>query len=407
MGSTKVLLLIGLVFATIITMSGGNPHHDAYGFRAWSDGNFAHPYYTDGATGIFLSICISVRFAVFTVAGPDIICLSAGEIRNPRKTIPKTAKLIVSRILGIYVVGVFCVGIICSSRNPRLLGAIDSGASGANASPWVLGLIDVGIKGFLPGLINFLIMLSGLSCGNAFLYSSSRTLYSLAQDGKAPQVLLRCTKAGVPWVCVTVVTVIGLLAFLASTEGSAVVFGWFVDLTTTALVVNFTAMSWVFINWRRALKSQGIPLLGKNNANSKGGLSFFTRSPDSAPAAETSIIFPYIAPFGTWTPYMCAILGTVISFCIGFDVFYPFSYRGFITSYFGLFWFTFMFFFWKLYKRTKFVDVSEIDIYLNGLKQAVDEECRHWEHGSLDAHDGEELKQRNMLVRAWKRFWGN
>lgn len=42
MGSTKVLLLLGLMMATFVTMVGRNPRHDAYGFRNWSNGEFMH-----------------------------------------------------------------------------------------------------------------------------------------------------------------------------------------------------------------------------------------------------------------------------------------------------------------------------------------------------------------------------
>lgn len=54
MASTKVLMLFGLVLLTLITMSGGNPKNDAYGFRHWGDGNAMHPYYAEGDTGRFL-----------------------------------------------------------------------------------------------------------------------------------------------------------------------------------------------------------------------------------------------------------------------------------------------------------------------------------------------------------------
>lgn len=54
MASTKVLMLFGLVLLTLITMCGGNPKNDAYGFRYWGNGNAMHPYYTDGNTGRFL-----------------------------------------------------------------------------------------------------------------------------------------------------------------------------------------------------------------------------------------------------------------------------------------------------------------------------------------------------------------
>lgn len=34
--SGKVILAVGLIFFTFVTMVGGNPIHDAYGFRFWN-----------------------------------------------------------------------------------------------------------------------------------------------------------------------------------------------------------------------------------------------------------------------------------------------------------------------------------------------------------------------------------
>jgi amino acid transporter len=33
----KIFLMLGLILYTFITMVGGNPHHDAVGFRYWKD----------------------------------------------------------------------------------------------------------------------------------------------------------------------------------------------------------------------------------------------------------------------------------------------------------------------------------------------------------------------------------
>lgn len=192
MASTKVILLFGLCLVTLITMSGGNPKHDAYGFRNWSGGNAIHEYYTTGDTGRFLGWWKVVIYAAFTIAGPDMIALAAGEIQNPRRTIPRVAKLIFYRLVGFYVVGVLCVGIICSSRDPLLLGAIANSDPGAAASPWVVGIKNLSIP-FLPDLVNALILLSGWSCGNAYLYSSSRTLYGLAKGKSRSHIICSLT----------------------------------------------------------------------------------------------------------------------------------------------------------------------------------------------------------------------
>lgn len=102
-----------------------------------------------------------VIYAGFTIAGPDMLAISAGEIQNPRRTIPRLAKLIFYRLVGFYVIGVLAVGIICSPTDPRLMGAIEDSSAGAAASPWVIGIQNLGITG-LPSLINFLILTSGL-----------------------------------------------------------------------------------------------------------------------------------------------------------------------------------------------------------------------------------------------------
>jgi amino acid transporter len=96
------------------------------------------------------------------------------------------AKLIFYRIIAFYVIGVLCVGIICSSRDENLRAAIEEGKVGAGASPWVVGISNLGITG-LPDFINALILLSAWSCGNAFLYASSRTLYGLARGTPLPE----------------------------------------------------------------------------------------------------------------------------------------------------------------------------------------------------------------------------
>ncbi|KAK3192302.1 hypothetical protein K4F52_001515 [Lecanicillium sp. MT-2017a] len=374
MASLKVLLLIGLIMLTFITMLGGNPKHDRYGFRYWENGNAMHAYYADGAVGRFLGWWKVMLYAGFTIAGPDMIALAAGEIQNPRRTIPRVAKLIFYRLVGFYVLGVLAVGIICSSRDDRLLGAIERGEAGSAASPWVLGIQNLGIGG-LPHLINFLILTSGWSCGNAYLYSSSRTLYGLARDGQAPKFLMKCTKAGVPVYCVAVVSVITCITFLVSSNSAAKVFQWFVDLTTTGLIATYTMMLVIFICWYRASKAQGL---------------------------ESSSL-PYTAPYAPYWPYFAVFLGCVALLFIGFDAFVPFKVQGFITSYFCLPYSATLFLFWKVYKKTSFVKPECADLYSG--KEEADAECREWEEGGIEENWQKALAQMPFWKRCWERMW--
>jgi yeast amino acid transporter len=374
MASTKIILLLGLILLTFITMVGGNPKHDVYGFRYWSNGLASHPYYTTGTTGGFLGWWTCVRYAAFTIAGPDLITMAAGEIQHPRRTIPRVAKLVFYRLVGFYIVGVLAVGILCSSRDSRLLGAIENGEPGAAASPWVVGIQNLGITG-LPSLINAVIMLSGFSCGNAYLYSTSRTLYSLAQDNHAPKFLLKCTKAGVPIYCVSLVSLIGCLTYLVSSNGAVTVFYWFVNLTTIAFVLVYTAYIFVWTRWYAACKAQG---LDRNT-------------------------LPYRVPFAPYTAWFGIGVGCTMMLFIGFDVFAPWDTEGFITYYFGLAFGTVMFLFWKIFKKTSFVRSETADLYSG--KAEIDEECEAWESPEAQAKLEQELAQMSVLRRTWEKMW--
>lgn len=271
--------------------------------------------------------------------------------------------------IGFYIVGVFAVGIICSSRDPRLMGAIDSGSAGSAASPWVIGIQNLGIEG-LPSFINVVVLFSAWSCGNAYLYGASRTLYSLALDEQAPKIFKTCTKSGVPMYCVAVPSLLGCLSFMVSSSSSVVVFGWFVNLATIGFVISYTAFLVTFIGWYKALEAQGI-------------------SRDS---------LHWHAPFMPYAAYFAIGTGCAVTFFSGFNVFKPFDVQGFITCYFGVVFAGVMFLFWKLFKKTKFVTPSEVDLITG--KAEVDAECSHW-----DEEPAKERAEMTRIQRMWDSFW--
>ncbi|KIX07336.1 uncharacterized protein Z518_01989 [Rhinocladiella mackenziei CBS 650.93] len=364
----KVLLLFGLVMLTFITMCGGNPKHDAYGFRNWKHGDAMHEYYTTGTTGRFLGFFIAIRYAAFSIGGPDIIALSAGEIINPRRTIPRMARMIWVRVVGFYVLGVLAVGIICNSRDPQLLGALEEGAKGSAASPFVIGIKNLGIRG-LDSLVNVLILSSGWSCGNAYMYTATRTLYQLATEDQAPRIFRRCTKKGVPIYAVVAVSLIGCLTFMVASNDSATVFNWFVGLSTCATLIVYTTMMVIWVGFYKSLEAQG--------------------------AGRDSL--PWKAPFMPYHAYIGIGTGLVLIFFLGFDVFVPWDTQGFVTTYFGVPYAILLYVFWKIFKKTRHTKFSEVDLFSD--KAQVDKECEEWENAQPGTSKG------SILKRAWERMW--
>lgn len=104
----------------------------------------------------------------------------------------------------------FFIGILIPYDNERLLA---SGSKTAQ-SPLTISLEEAGI---LPAahLINALIVISVISAGNSSLYVASRTMLYMGRTGKAPKLLGRTNKAGVPWVALIFSNLFACISFLS------------------------------------------------------------------------------------------------------------------------------------------------------------------------------------------------
>ncbi|ODQ81880.1 hypothetical protein BABINDRAFT_160110 [Babjeviella inositovora NRRL Y-12698] len=252
----KVVLIVGLMLFTLVTMCGGNPKGDKYGFRHWSEGGLTKQYLVDGTTGKFLGVWKVMVYAAFAVGGPDTLCFISGEIIQPRTNIPMAGRRSYIRLLLFYLGGIFFMNSLCASNNAELLQAQAEGKAGAGSSPWVIGIRSVGVHG-LDSLVNAGIMMSAWSCGNAFAYTATRGLYSAALAGFAPKFLATCLPNGAPVFCVTASILVGCLGYLSISNTTATVFNWFINLATTGLLCTYLVMFLCYFQFRRGLKAQG------------------------------------------------------------------------------------------------------------------------------------------------------
>ncbi|KAI1608131.1 AAT family amino acid transporter [Exophiala viscosa] len=310
LASGKVLL-IGVVFSfAFITMIGGNPQHDAYGFRYWNNpadldakGSFAE-YITTGTLGRFEGFLGALWTAAFTIVGPEYLAMVAGEAKRPRVYLKAAFKTI-------------------------------GGSGTAGASPYVIAMHNMGITG-LPHFTNALLVSSIFSAGNALTYCATRSLYGLALAGQAPRFLKKCTKAGIPVYCYLVTMIFPFLSFLAVSNGTSQVITWLVNLTEAAQMINYIVMSITYLFFFRALKAQGIDRKS----------------------------LPYV---GWWQPYcgwigLCGMVVTVT--CYGYATFLPgyWDVGTFFSYYTMVLLAPITFTGWKLVKRTKFVPASQADL---------------------------------------------
>lgn len=349
LGSIKLITIIGLMLLMLIITLGGAPTHDRIGFRYWQHPGPMNQYLEDGSLGRFLAFWKVFIQATFSYGGSEMVVVAAGETENPRRNIPKAVRRVFWRIAIFYVGSVFLVGLCVSSQDPRLLNAIDAGAAGVGASPFVIAIENGGIL-VLPSIINGVVLTSALSAGNSFFYASTRILYSTALDGKAPH-FLQFEKFGVPYACVIVTAALSLLVYLNVSSSSVEVFFWISNLSSVSTLIVWTSIAFTYVRFHQGLKYHGIP-----------------RS-----------TLPFKSPFQPFLAYFAIIFSSTVAFFNGFDAFFPshFSAKSFIPPYIDIPIFACLFLGYKFIKKTKMVKIEEMDM-LSG-KEEADELESTWE----------------------------
>lgn len=79
-GIFKVALALGLTVYTFVTMVGGNPQKDAYGFRYWNNPGPWVEHLVGGSSGRLCGIVAAIVQAGFTVCGYVIFCFHTATL---------------------------------------------------------------------------------------------------------------------------------------------------------------------------------------------------------------------------------------------------------------------------------------------------------------------------------------
>jgi amino acid transporter len=324
----KVILIFILFFYTFITMVGGNPRGDAYGFRYWN------------SPGAFVGAAPKARFegflaalwnASFAIVGPEYISMVAAEAKRPRIYIKTAFKTVYYRFFIFFFGSALAVGIVVASNDPKL--ASRAGAGNASASPYVVAMENLGIT-VLPDIVNALMLTSIFSAGNTYTYCATRSLYGLALEGRAPRFLRKCTANGVPIYCFAVVMLFPLLSFLQVGNGSAEVITWFVELITAGALIDFMVMNITFLFYYRACKAQGVDRKK----------------------------MPYFGRFQPWCAIIALVVQFIVTLCYGYKAFAPWSVEKFFRNYTMQILAPILFFGWKIIKKTRMVKPHECDL---------------------------------------------
>jgi lysine-specific permease len=281
--------------------------------------------------GGFSSMIGVAMIVGFSFQGTELIGIAAGESKDPEKNIPKSMKQVFWRILLFYVLAIFVISLIIPYTDPNLLRNDESDIS---VSPFTLVFQNAGLLS-AAAIMNTVILTSVLSAGNSGLYASTRMLYALAKEGKAPKIFTRLSASGVPRMALLATTFIAMLCFLTSMFDNKDVYIWLLNLSGMTGFIAWLGIAISQYRFRKGLMIQGYDLS----------------------------TLPYKAngfPFG---PIFAFILCLIITLGQNYEAFLAdkIDWYGVIATYIGLPLFFTIMFGYKLIKRTRFVRYKEMN----------------------------------------------
>lgn len=267
--------------------------------------------------------------AGFSFQGTELLGVAAGESEDPEKNIPKAIHSVFWRILLFYILAIFVIGMIIPFTDERLLSADIA------VSPFTLVFERAGLA-FAASAMNAIILTTVLSAGNSGMYASTRMLWDLARDGKAPKFLGKLDQRGVPVNALLATALVGTLAFFASFFGDGVVYIWLLNASGMAGFITWVGIAIAHYRFRKAYLAQG-------------------RSLDDLPYRAKSF------PFG---PLFALILCMIIIIGQGYQAFTAekVDWSALAASYIGLVLFLVVWLAYKLKHKTKMIPLEECDL---------------------------------------------
>jgi amino acid transporter, AAT family len=191
----------------------------------------------NGITGVLMSL----QMVMFAFLGIEMIGITAGEVKNPEKTLARAIDTVFWRILIFYVGALFVIMSIYPWTE-----------IGAQGSPFVLTFDKLGIPA-AAGIINFVVLTAALSSCNGGIFSTARMLFNLAENDEAPKGLGKLNKNGVPSAAVLVTAGALLVGVVLNYLVPAKVFTWVTAISTFGAVWTWSMILLSQIKYRKSL----------------------------------------------------------------------------------------------------------------------------------------------------------
>lgn len=231
--SIKVMAILALIVTGIILLFS----HATVGGQTVSVTNlFNHGgFFPKGVNGFMLAL----PMVIFAFTGIELVGLASGETKNPKRDLPRAINTLPLRI-GLFYIGAMFVLMCIYPWNDVV----------TDSSPFVQVFAGIGIKS-AAAVINFVVLTAALSACNSAIFSTSRTLFVLAQSKQAPKRYANTSDKAVPvssllFSSVILFVIVGLNYVLPAT-----VFDIISGVSTLSFIIVWVCLVYVHYLYRK------------------------------------------------------------------------------------------------------------------------------------------------------------
>jgi aromatic amino acid transport protein AroP len=226
-----------IVFGAWLLLSGhGGPQ--ASFTNLWAMGGF----FPNGVNGLVMAMAV----IMLSFGGLELVGITAAEADTPEVSIPKATNQVIYRILLFYI-GSLAI----------LLSLYPWSKVVEGGSPFVL-IFHALNSDWVATVLNLVVLTAALSVYNSCVYSNSRMLFGLAQQGNGPKVLQKVDRRGVPVTAIGVSAATTAICVLINYLMPGKAFGLLMSLVVSALVINWGMISLAHLKFRRKMAQSGI-----------------------------------------------------------------------------------------------------------------------------------------------------
>ena len=174
----------------------------------------------------FNGLLAAFPMVIFAFTGIEMVGLTSGETADPKRDLPQAINTLPIRI-GLFYVGSMFV-LMCIYPWNQIA---------TNSSPFVQVFSGIGVK-IAAGVINFVVLTAALSACNSAIFSTSRTLFVLANSGQASKKLGKSNNRSVP---------VNALVFSSVILFVIVILNFFLPAAIFEIISGIATVSFVFI----------------------------------------------------------------------------------------------------------------------------------------------------------------